>query len=227
MDSVPDSEVVIACHCETMPQMHLVKHDGTIGRELTSDITYVDPSCDGKTWERIESNSKDYVWGENCPVYTAFMRGTPQIQRPIGDEQLLNILQESYRILKPGGSAIFGEMSDFIKKDKIKEIADYPKIKPHWKVRIKKASKFPINLAHKSKVGGFYTTKEELIIFTKRAPAGGRRKSKMKCLKVTRNNKQKIPPYSAYQCPGKTRKGKDGWYTSTDGKDGVWRWAKN
>lgn len=209
--------------------MHLVNRDGTIGRELSEDITYVDPSCSGKTWERVDSNSKDYVWGENCPVYTAFMRGKKQLERPVGDEQLLNILKESHRILKPGGSAIFGEMSDFINKDNIKELADYPKIKSHWKVDVQKANKFPMNLAHKSDTGGFYTTKEELIIFTKRAPAGGRRlrKSKMKCLKVTRTNKQKIPPYDSYSCPGKTRKGKDGWYTSTDGKDGVWRWVKN
>ena len=212
-----------------MPQMHLVKQDGTIGRELSEDITYVDPSCRGKTWERIASNSKDYVWGEICPVYTSFMRGKKQLERPVGDEQLLNILKESHRILKPGGSAIFGEMSDFINKDSIKELADYPKIKSHWKVSIEKANKFTFNLAHKSDTGGFYTTKDELIIFTKRAAAGGRRLrvSKMKCLKVTRNNRQKIPPYESYTCPGKTRKGKDGWYTSTDGKDGIWRWVKN
>ena len=192
MDSVPDSDVVIACHCETMPKMHKINHDGSIGHELGPDITYVDTSCEGKTWERIEAGSKKYVWGENCPVYTAFMRGTPQLNRPVGDEQLLNILRESHRILKPGGCVVFGDLSDYIKKDKIKEIADYPKIKPDWKVRIEKATEFPINFAHKSDVGGVYTTKEVLIIFTKRAQAGGRRRSKMKRRK-TRSRTWKSP----------------------------------
>jgi hypothetical protein len=185
MDSVPDSDVVIACHCEEKyGKMHKVNRDGSVGHELGPDITYVDKSCEGKSWERIEAGSKAYVWGENCPVYTAFMRGTPQLNRPVGDEQLLNILRESHRILKPGGCVVFGEMSDFINKDNIKEIADYPKIKPDWKVRIKKANKFPINFAHKSDVGGFYTTKEELIIFTKRGQAGGKRKSTVKRRKI-------------------------------------------
>jgi hypothetical protein len=48
----------------------------------------------------------------------------------------------------------------------------------------------------------------------------------MKCLKVARNSTQKIPPYSAYQCPGKTRKGKDGLYRSSESANGVWRWVK-
>jgi SAM-dependent methyltransferase len=175
-----------------MPQMHKINHDGSVGHELGPDITYVDPSCEGKTWERIEAGSKSYVWGENCPVYTSFMRGTPQLNRPIGDEQLLNILRESHRILKPGGCVVFGEMSDFINKDNIKEIADYPKIKPDWKVRIKKAKKFLINFAHKSDVGGFYTTKEELIIFTKRAQAGGKRKGTMKRRKIRHRTRKSL-----------------------------------
>jgi hypothetical protein len=192
MDSVEDSEIVIACHCETMPQMHKINRDGSIGHALGPDITYVDISCEGKTWERIEAGSKKYVWGENCPVYIAFMRGTPQLNRPVGDEQLLNILRESHRILKPGGSAVFGEMSDFIKKDNIKEIADYPEIKSHWKVRIKKPTEFPINFAHKSEIGDFYTTKEELIIFTKRAQGGGKRKSRVKRRKIRHHTRKSL-----------------------------------
>jgi hypothetical protein len=183
MDSVPDSDVVIACHCEEKyGKIHEVDRDGSIGREVSEDITYVDPSCEGKTWERIESGSKAYVWGENCPVYGSFMFGTSRLNRPIGDEALLDILRESHRILKPGGSVVFGDV-DF-NMEHVKALKKYPKIKPHWKIKVTKANKFPINFSHKSKSEGVYSIKEELIIFTKRGQAGGKRKSTVKRRKM-------------------------------------------
>ena len=190
MDSVPDSEVVIACHCETMPQMHKINHDGSIGHEVGPDITYVDTSCEGKTWERIEAESKAYVWGENCPVYGSFMFGTSRLNRPIGDEALLDILRESHRILKPGGCVVFGD-EDF-NMEHVKALKKYPKIKSHWKIMVKKATEFPINFVHKSKTEGVYSIKKELIIFTKRAQAGGRRKSTMKRRKIRHHTRKSL-----------------------------------
>jgi hypothetical protein len=73
----------------------------------------------------------------------------------------------------------------------VKALKKYPIIKPHWKIKVKKATEFPINFVHKSKTEGVYSIKKELIIFTKRAQAGGKRKSRVKRRK-TRGRTRKI-----------------------------------
>jgi hypothetical protein len=56
-----------------------------------------------------------------------------------------------------------------------------------------------------------------------------KRLSKMKCLEVKTNKYQtrKSPPFHAYQCSNKIRKGKDGMYKSVEDKNGRWFWKKN
>jgi hypothetical protein len=74
----------------------------------------------------------------------------------------------------------------------VKALKKYPKIKPHWKIKVKKATEFPINFVHKSKTEGVYSTKEELIIFTKRGQAGGKRKSTVKHRKLRHRTRKSL-----------------------------------
>ena len=53
-----------------------------------------------------------------------------------------------------------------------------------------------------------------------------RRVSKMKCKRNFTVKNSKIPPFSANSCAGKKKRGKDGWYISSERADGVWIWKK-
>ena len=103
-----DSELVIACHCkEKHGQLFFYNPDGS-SRPLDGE-TYVDPrACPDKTWDKIPSNSKQIVWGQNCPIYCAFTK--TEIKT------LKEILEESYRVLKPGGT-LFSKHPGWLKKD--------------------------------------------------------------------------------------------------------------
>jgi hypothetical protein len=74
-------------------------------------VSYVDIKCPDDTWNKIENESKMYVWGHNCPVYNVFRSNDRR------DKLLVQILTESDRILKKGGLVIFRssfELSDEI-----------------------------------------------------------------------------------------------------------------
>ena len=47
----------------------------------------------------------------------------------------------------------------------------------------------------------------------------------MKCQRMTRKA-SKLPPFEAYTCAGKLRRGSDGMYRSTEKSNGVWAWKK-
>ena len=52
-----------------------------------------------------------------------------------------------------------------------------------------------------------------------------KRKSKMKCQRVTRKNSN-LPPFNAGTCPDMLRKGADGMYLSSESINGVFTWKK-
>jgi hypothetical protein len=108
-----DSELVIACHCEVHEKLYLYNPDGS-SRPLDGE-TYVDPDeCPDKTWDKIPSNSKQIIWGQSCPVYSAFRLGSKH-------SELEPILRESLRVLKLGGVVVFP-----LSQKKKEEIKFYP-----------------------------------------------------------------------------------------------------
>jgi len=131
---IDESKLIISCHSPRDGAMFYVNHDGTQGKFVSDKMTYVDTekSYGTKQWKDIPDNSMLYVWGENCPVYqelgidsspTAFETSKMKIQqrlntgRTIGDGQLINILDTSYRVLQDGGVVIFPNMKDLLNND--------------------------------------------------------------------------------------------------------------
>jgi len=166
---VDESKLVIACHCKVYPQMYYVNPDGTQGVAVGTGATYVDPSCEGNTWDVIPSRSKSIVWGENCPVYGEITYG----KFGDSDSQLLNILRSSNRILGVGGTVIFPEYDEYIRLASIEKLKAHPEIKGLWKILIVDANSHPINLSHRSISSGQWIPKNKLIVFVKRAVGAG------------------------------------------------------
>jgi hypothetical protein len=144
------------------------------GRVPLTSATYVDPACEGRSWERVESSSKQYIWGENCPVYIELTFGRSFMGDAIEEGLLFNILKESYRILRPGGSAIFPILPEKVNEEIIEQLQEHPIIQARWKISVERTSSFPIRLAP-----GDRELKKALIVFTKRTgPNRNRRNNK-------------------------------------------------
>jgi len=183
-----DSSLVISCHCpEIHSQLHHVK-DGKLNDPVGVKATYVDPfSCPELKWNKIKSNSKLVVWGENCPVYFQLTNGLYYMKKgkqyEIKDDpsnntgtskKLFSILDESYRILKSSGRLIFGD--DFLPDDietKVEQINNHPSIKHRFRLVVIPVSESNIHLAQIDK--GKLTTRKFLYIFTKLRKIGTRK----------------------------------------------------
>ena len=184
-----ESKLVIACHCEKYPQMYLVNPDNTIGKDLSTEVTYVDPhACPGKTWERIAPESKKYVWGENCSVYTELRLATKYLNSRSGDPQLLNILRESYRILEEGGIVIFPLETGMYTEESVEFIRGHKEIKSKYTISIIDVKDAPFRLGHSYDENVTSIPKEKLIIFLKKSVSGGLR-YKRKSRKLTRRKR--------------------------------------
>jgi len=184
-----ESKLVIACHCEKYPQMYLVNPDNTIGKNLSTEVTYVDPhACPGKTWERIATASKKYVWGENCSVYTELRLATKYLIPRYHDAQLLNILRESYRILEEGGIVIFPLETGMYTEGSVEFIRGHKEIKSKYTVSIIDVKDAPFRLGHSYDEKVTSIPKEKLIIFLKKSVTGGLR-YKRKSRKISRRKR--------------------------------------
>jgi hypothetical protein len=149
-----DNDIVIACHCEKHRKLYLYFQNGS-SRELEGE-QYVDPyACPGRTWERIKTNSIQYIWGQFCPIYLVFFNGFDNVFF----RMLINILNEASRILKVGGSIIFP-----IPKKNQEPVKYFPKV-TGFTLEIKKNDGLPINIYYENH--NVQDTISYLIIFTK------------------------------------------------------------
>jgi len=164
-----DSDLLVLCHCKIHDQLYYVIDDN-ITRELTNEVTYIDPSCPKTTWDDIESNSKKYIWGFNCPIRMIIAYSTKEkLFRMFFVEDFIEICKESWRTLKPGGKLIFS--GDYDKDFDTQPLQEY--INNHddiykWHFSVEKASEFEFNLAKKHKNSRLSTQIHTgLAVFTK------------------------------------------------------------
>ena len=183
---IDESELVIVCHSRNHPKLSYAKGDKLI-KPLGEKVKYVDPyHYKDDNWKQFTDLSKKYIWGWHCPVIPAL--DSPLIVRPgFTTETLIEILINSYRVLKPGGKLIFARNKNE-KKTKneivnnlqkfINEIVYYKydteesdaillrNIEKKWIVTVEEdADKFQFNLGYKK-----YDEPQihpNLVIFTK------------------------------------------------------------
>jgi len=188
-----DSELVMVCHCPfpTHKQVYYIK-DGRRVKRLGSDVKYVDPdSCPGNTWDKIEDNSKTYVWGIHCPIYLLFKHAS-YLKDNVVLGPLLDILKNSWRVLKSNGLVIipvpksienecqneFNEVKTFIETD--------PRFNK-WNVSIINSSENRFNLAYKNSIN--VVDIPRLLIVFKKQPFGGKKKRNTRHRRNKKNKK--------------------------------------
>ena len=173
-----ENDLVVVCHCEKHAQLYTVKGDELDRPIDNKSVSFVDPQiCEGRTWEKIKTGSKRYVWAFNCPIGPAirnrgFNRGQWWVQT------LLEILESSKRVLKPGGQFITGISSKPGQDESILEkFINVPELSV-WNIQIVEASDFAFNLG-KMYEGSLADFKRRLIVFTK-VIGGGKRQRRTK-----------------------------------------------
>lgn len=184
-----DSELVVTCHCPvpTHPQIYYVE-SGALGAPLGAEVKYVDPKCPENTWDKILDNSKTYVWGMYCPVYPLLLHARYEMAFSVN--VVVELLDNSYRVLKNGGSVIFPDdgIINSDRTDKLSEILQFINrrtIFNNWKLNLINANEFPFNLGYINK-SNFLRISNILYVFTKieeepqleegKEERGGRRK---------------------------------------------------
>jgi len=190
-----DSELVITCHCPvpTHPQIYYIEN-GDLGRPLGPEVKYVDPKCPENTWDKILDNSKTCVWGMYCPVYPLLLNANYEVALFIN--VIVEILDNSYRVLKNGGSVVFPDNGTINsnRTDKLSEILQFINGRTrfkNWKLNLINANEFSFNLGYTNK-SNFLRIPNILYVFTKieeepqleeaKQERGGRRKRKLKNL---------------------------------------------
>jgi len=189
MSNISPDKIVVVCHCKDNRSEVAFDDD----RELDETIKFIDPvGCKGtNTWSEIPNASLLVVWGVNCPV-------AEPLQFP-GEEGndydiLIDILENSWKALHPGGSVYFGGM----RYDKrlvggIQTYIDNNRSKyQSWSVscfthdEVKEKLGFAINIKEQQK--------KAYIIFTKPASGGIKKKStrsrRSKRSRKTKRNKK-------------------------------------
>ena len=174
-----DSELVVVCHCKKHAQLYYAKGE-TLLNPISDEVMYVDvdPECPEATWDVIKTNSKSYVWGFSCPIYIGLLEPSTQVSYT-----LINILKNSWRVLKNGGKVIFG-LPDKVDYD----IAQLQRFFDLWVVSSELADNFLFNLG-KINIFGTIIINKKLLIFTK-VSVGGKRKRKTRRRKSTRKSKK-------------------------------------
>ena len=190
---IDESKLVIACHCppeakmeqrkcvnhrhncgippEFHPPLYYARPNNDIICKLGPNVTYADPdACPDYTWEKIPDESKEYVWLENCPLYSIFFAHFKKI-RQYDFIHLNKILTESLRILKVGGQVLFSLPTDdrfTYDSNRIHQISE--NIIPFFSIRVVPVSEAPLYLIQLNS-----TQISHIIIFTKHQEGGKRR----------------------------------------------------
>jgi len=171
-----DSELLVVCHCPvpTHPQIYYVD-DGALGTPLGAEVSYVDSmACEENKWDKIEDESKIYVWGMQCPIYP-ILEGDLRYYDPEAYwvRVFIEILNNSWRVLKNGGSVIFprnGEINSD-KRDKLSLIQRFINENErinNWNLTLINATDFLFNLGYINR-SNYLIIPDILYVFTKTA----------------------------------------------------------
>ena len=189
--NIVDTDIVLVCHCKAHELVYYTRTKIAVG----NDISYVDPKCKNSNWETINSNSKKYVWGINCPV-NPVINIDPTFDGNIFFTPLLSILEGAYRVLIDGGKVVFPGRFQFPNLVEVMQnkLNTNHHLASKWIFSIELHQTFPLSLCK----GSVMTHPLPLLaVFTKQVSIGGfrnikqRQNNKCRYTKITNKHKNK------------------------------------
>ena len=189
--NIVDTDIVLVCHCKADEPVYYTRTKIPV----SDDISYVEPTCKNSKWKTINSNSKKYVWGINCPV-NPVINIDPTFDGNIFFTPLLSILEGAYRVLIDGGKVVFPGRFQFPNLVEVMQnkLNTNHHLASKWIFSIELHQTFPLSLCKGSVMTHLLPL---LAVFTKQVSIGGfrnikqRQNNKCRYTKITNKHKNK------------------------------------
>jgi len=104
-------DVLVACHNEAEDGPLFLFYPPRFDTPVRSELDFVDPYTSNRKWSDYGPESKTMIWTQHCPIYAPFSRVTP-----IGYSVFINLFDDGWKILKPGGTIVIPLGHDFFGK---------------------------------------------------------------------------------------------------------------
>jgi len=104
-------DILVACHNEAEDGPLFVFYPPRFDTPVRFELDFVDPYTSNRKWSDYGPESKTMIWTQHCPIYAPFSRVTP-----IGYSVFINLFDDGWKILKPGGTIVIPLGHDFLEK---------------------------------------------------------------------------------------------------------------
>ena len=165
------SNILVACHCKNKlsdgkwndghPSL-LMKELGKPIKPISSDTDFldIDSACPNDTnqykdWSRVPDASKDFIYTINCSLYAilSYYHKVKKILVGEGKGLLINLINDGWRILRPGGIIIIPTFKDNLLTELTNLKAAVNDLGPsnQWIITTKKSHEIPFILIEDKK----------------------------------------------------------------------------
>ena len=100
-------DILVACHSEEDGPLFLF-YPPHFDTPVRFELDFVDPYTSNRKWSDYGPESKTMIWTQRCPIYAPFSR-----EPPIGYSVFINLFDDGWKILKPGGTIVIPLDNDY------------------------------------------------------------------------------------------------------------------
>ena len=101
-------DILVACHNEAEDGPLFVFYPPRFDTPVRFELDFVDPYTSNRKWSDYGPESKTMIWTQRCPIYAPFSR-----EPPIGYSVFINLFDDGWKILKPGGTIVIPLDNDY------------------------------------------------------------------------------------------------------------------
>jgi len=101
-------DILVACHNEAEDGPLFLFYPPRFDTPVRFELDFVDPYTSNRKWSDYGPESKTMIWTQRCPIYAPFSR-----EPPIGYSVFINLFDDGWKILKPGGTIVIPLDNDY------------------------------------------------------------------------------------------------------------------